>query len=1228
MDGLSIKNAFRKETLLPNEGLRANDPCAPSVVVSINYRKTAFPGRDTKELFFGGKVTLRSLWLIPFVLFLRSAPVFGGVNSWSKISPGPGVIRALAVDPGNRSTVYAGGEGGVYKSTDGGSTWRPNGLGLNCRSVLALAFDPGSSNLLYAATTNGVFKSADAGTSWTGSEFSQDSLTEAVFDPRTPRTVYVGSSKGEIYRSADGGIGWNLLRLATEGGITALAIDPAAPQTLYAGYGDNAARICKSTNGGSSWTDLLIPDTYRLPHSILVDSRLSTVYLGTLDELMKSTDGGASWSTVSKYSSFGGYAAFVLDPATSMLYMVKNELVFSSSGCSMYSSIMSSTNGGATWKGTVANGCSGQYLASAFHPQDPATIYLSGNRNTVWKSTDGGSNWVEQKSGLEVSSTALAVASQSSPVLFAGTSSLEDEHYLFLSMDGGGHWRSMGGGLDSKLDLLLPDPQSPGRIYGVTSSGRGIMKSTNGGAQWVPISETPSMVTSLLIHPQNNLILYASTSLNGVIKSTDSGVTWQENNTGIPTGYTYRNLDGLVMAASTPSLLYAKAWYRLYKSTNGGGSWVLVNSNFFDGNSVSIDGRVLTTLYAPAGNARGVLRSLDGGASWSAISAGLKLVTSAGDKLDYTAFAGDPKNSATFYAGGDAGTGGPYKTTDGGSSWRTINSGFPRADIRKILVDPSISNYLTALTTTHGVWKSTNGGDSWNPVNSGLRRTIADLVFSPISSAILYATADQGYWESNLYRSKDGGKIWELAGQGLWIPTIRSLIAHPQDPNLIYAAGESGVYKTTNAGNTWQPTVSGLTCGYAYCKEAIAQISNMALAPSSPSTLYAAGGLLVWKSTNSGNSWSLASTTSLPYEIREMVVDPLAPSVVYASTSNGLYKTIDGGGHWERQGSLGNQWISAIAIDPKRSAVLFAGTTTQGICKSTDGGSSWVQTNNGLGSGELSVSSIAIHPVDSNQLIAGLPYCTNCTNDSGNGDFRSTDGGATWTRLNSWDSKSCILYNLADPEQVFATSGRDLYSRVQTDKRFNLEVRSMPLKGVEIYIKTDGYKLCDISYSGKTDFTDSCYEGTAISLKTPTWDPSYSKFLNWVLDGTTIFDRELKVVMDSDHSAVAFFQSSVPTKTLAVRSLPDSGASIYVAPNDSAGQGSGTAGFVRTYRQGDSVTLAAACQVGTNAFSRWIVDGVEILAPLLTLTMDRDHTVVAIYATGASHCLFLPMVCR
>src|SRR6266850_2477863 len=218
--------------------------------------------------------------------------------------------------------------------------------------------------------------------------------------------------------------------------------------------------------------------------------------------------------------------------------------------------------------------------------------------------------------------------------------------------------------------------------------------------------------------------------------------------------------------------------------------------------ALAIDPLTPTTLYA--GTAGGVFKSMDGGASWSAI--GL---------INVSALAIDPLTPTTVYAGigtFDMGAlGGVFKSTDGGVSWNATGS--LTGIVWSLAIDPLTPTTVYAGTLGYdsfdtepgslgGVYKSTDGGASWS---RGLSNVSA-LAIDPLTPNTLYAGVyDEAANDSAVYKSTDGGASWNAIGL-TGVGGVLVLAIDPTSTNLYAGTGTSGVYKSTNSGVDWRPT--------------------------------------------------------------------------------------------------------------------------------------------------------------------------------------------------------------------------------------------------------------------------------------------------------------------------------------------------------------------------------------------------------------------------------------
>src|SRR5262249_25490028 len=149
--------------------------------------------------------------------FPMDAPT--AANVWRSLGPDGGLVQTLAIDPSNPTTIYAGTwSGGVFKTTNGGASWRAVNIGLRRRNVRGVAIDPAQASILYAATTSfgqggGVFKSINGGESWVEANnglqlgSTNKSVDVVAIDPLVTTTLYAGGNY-RLFKSTDTGASW------------------------------------------------------------------------------------------------------------------------------------------------------------------------------------------------------------------------------------------------------------------------------------------------------------------------------------------------------------------------------------------------------------------------------------------------------------------------------------------------------------------------------------------------------------------------------------------------------------------------------------------------------------------------------------------------------------------------------------------------------------------------------------------------------------------------------------------------------------------------------------------------------------------------------------------------------------------------------------------------------------------------------------------------------------
>ncbi|OLE39796.1 MAG: hypothetical protein AUG00_00715 [Candidatus Rokubacteria bacterium 13_1_20CM_2_70_7] len=316
--------------------------------------------------------------------------------------------------------------------------------------------------------------------------------------------------------------------------------------------------------------------------------------------------------------------------------------------------------------------------------------------------------------------------------------------------------------------------------------------------------------------------------------------------------------------------------------------------------ALAIDPQTPSTLYAGTHD-RGVFKSTDGGATWSATSL---------TNMWVTALAIDPVTPSTIHAGvlwsWDSRWygGGVFKSTDGGATWNSTTN----IEVADLVIDPQTPTTIYARTPYPGAYKSMDGGATWVIMN--LPSDAQALAIDPQTPTTLYVGVDTRFSEDfepvlyggGVYKSSDGGVSWSLIG--LELVSVGSLTSDPQTSTTLYAGG----YKSTDGGVTWSSIDHAL----------------IAIDPRTPTTLYAGTLSGVDKSIDGGATWFAVNTnlvdTLLAYGVDPvvwpLVIDPQTTTILYTGTKLGVFKTTDGGAYWTPTGLIQHSPLTSVAVNP------------------------------------------------------------------------------------------------------------------------------------------------------------------------------------------------------------------------------------------------------------------------------------------------------------------------
>lgn len=636
---------------------------------------------------------------------------------------------------------------------------------------------------------------------------------------------------------------------------------------------------------------------------------------------------------------------------------------------------------------------------SAISVSRSGIVYISTDIGGVYKSMNWGESWSPINEGIRNYDivTPVIVSPDNEKILYIGT-----RGGMFKSISGGetweAKWKGIGSGkpalssLSACIGAIAIDPVNPMIIYagmGYRPSSEGttvvkkikwkgnIFRSDDRGETWkatASLGENVMIRYILLVTPD---VIYVATN-SGLFKSVDAGKTW---NNIFPASVKYI----AVHPQNYKTLYLAAGEMGIYKSTNEGNKWIQINNGLSlkSGNPLHTDNytQVLTddkipdTVYAVSttwGSGGGVYRSLDTGNSWDKITRWKEETKRPLEKesnvesawLKYSrrvnAIAVDPQNNDRLFIGTSRYI---YKTEDSGISWHQLISRQVSettwthrginifGHTRVVGIDPIDANRLYIGTVDHGLVKSEDGGKSWKEAMQGMLYTenIYDIAVNNKNNSVLYAiNGNGGFKEAGVAKSYNYGDTWEQITTGLETKMYNTIVLDPDNPEILYIGGEGSVYMTLDGGKNWTMKNKGI--------EKVA--------------------------------------------VRKLLLDPVDKKTIFAATERGLYKTVDGGESWHKT-HLSEMNLYSVVIDSSRD-IIYAGAVHDesgsegGVFKSMDRGKNWDRVLN-----IRKVESIALMPIQPSIIYALSNDFHYHDESSGDGIFRSIDGGVTWESFNS-----------------------------------------------------------------------------------------------------------------------------------------------------------------------------------------------------------------------------------
>lgn len=637
--------------------------------------------------------------------------------TWFSLGPANFAGRMLSIefDPTNANIVYGGAAGGgVWKSTDAGSTWTPMSDEIPSLAIGGIAVAPANTQIVVIgtgeATLNidrvtgvGILRSTDGGSTWNPTSLSYSLTSNHGFhcleaNPSTG-TMLAGATDG-LWRSTDDGATWTQVRVG--GNWYDVAFKPGDPQVVYTVRGDSAtqAAVRKSTDDGVTWalagTGQPDPITSGLGKAKIAISAAQPTWVYALWAqtnspyntvgVYRTTDDGVTWTARNTTTNIaGGQGWYNL----SLTADPDNADVVIAGGVSLYRS----TNGGTTFPTTGGGLVHVDHHVATYPPGLTNDLWV-GSDGGLWRSTDDGASWPassDRNNGLVTYQFYDICVNNNNATAYYVMGGTQDNGTDKWS--GTSTWQN-GLGADGMVCNINPNngttvfaeiqfgdhrKNTTSGIGGYTSINNGI---TGNGAWVAPVDERQS--------PANTLFT-ATTA--GIFRTTDAGSNWSNVDTG--------GANSISVSWANGDIVWKSAGPRY--STDNGTTWQFASPYGFSTGAI-------TRIYAHPTDANSVL--------------------------------------ATF--GGYALVAHVAYSTDLGATWANVTGDLPPQPVNTIVINPAIPSQWF-IGTDVGVWVSMNAGVNWVPFETGLPNAfVSDLEIQVQLQKLVAGTHGRGAWEIDI----------------------------------------------------------------------------------------------------------------------------------------------------------------------------------------------------------------------------------------------------------------------------------------------------------------------------------------------------------------------------------------------------------------------------------------------------------------------------------------------
>jgi photosystem II stability/assembly factor-like uncharacterized protein len=665
------------------------------------------------------------------------APILNGPRPGN--GPVSGRLTGIAAHPTDASTIYvAAAGGGVWKTTNGGSTWASLTDTQVTQSMGAIAIAPSNPNVIYAGTGEannsgdsnfgrGVLISTNGGTAWTlstaGGAFDRRTISEIAVDPTDATVAYaavsgggvngVGGNNG-IWKTTNTGATWTntTTAITTAVAFSSVRIDPNNPATLYTavgGFGASANGVYKTTNGGTNWSLLAnAPNgttTFRIVlavaktnSQVVYVSATSAATFGLL-KFVRSDDGGATFTdlTAGTPNYLGGQGWY----DTTLIVDPSNAAIVYAGGAAGSNSLIRSTNSGVNWtdiKQSAASPFDGPHVDHHASTFDANGNYLDGDDGGVYLlDTFSPVHWTHLNGNLNtIQFQGIALHPTDATIAFGGSQDNGTSKY-----SGTLGWTLVEGGDGGFVKFSQTNTnriyhQAPVLSFGPSAFFR---RSDNGGITWASkvsgitdnSDSLQNFYSPFVVDPgSGDRVLYGA---RHVWETTNGGDSWTAVGAVFPS-----NVTAIGVAPSDVNTIYAAAFSQTFFTSNHGTTWTLrnlpVTSTVRDiqvSSTNPLTAYAVVSNFSPGGT---VFKTTNGGTTWTNVTSNLPNLPTWSLQIDST-------TPGRLFVGNDDGV---YVTTNDGGAWSRFGAGLPNAQVFQVELNTSLG-ILGAGTHGRGLWE-------------------------------------------------------------------------------------------------------------------------------------------------------------------------------------------------------------------------------------------------------------------------------------------------------------------------------------------------------------------------------------------------------------------------------------------------------------------------------------------------------------------------------------------